>query len=126
DGGCVIPGCGVLPSGCEAHHLRPWADGGPTDLDNQALVCARHHDAVHAGIWRLVMTGGVPCVVPPAWVDPARRPLRNPVRDGRRRADAIGRQLRLPIDGAIDGVIDGAVADDPQPPGDPPAPLDDG
>jgi len=122
DGGCVIPGCGVPPAGCEAHHLRAWADGGPTDLDNQALVCACHHDAVHAGVWRLVMTGGVPRVIPPAWVDPARRALRNPVHDGRRQADALGEQLRLTINGAIDGPF----AHDPQSSGDPPEPPDDG
>jgi Domain of unknown function (DUF222) len=36
DGGCVFPGCGRPPDFCDAHHLRHWADGGPTDLANLA------------------------------------------------------------------------------------------
>jgi len=28
-------------------------DGGPTDLENLALVCREHHRAVHEGGWRL-------------------------------------------------------------------------
>ena len=24
-----------------------WADGGPTDLSNTALLCGRHHTTVH-------------------------------------------------------------------------------
>ena len=32
---------------CDAHHVRSWADGGPTRLDNLVLLCRRHHRAVH-------------------------------------------------------------------------------
>jgi Domain of unknown function (DUF222)/HNH endonuclease len=53
DGGCVFPGCGRPPSWCEAHHLRHWAHGGPTDLANLALLCWAHHRAVHEGGWHL-------------------------------------------------------------------------
>ena len=45
DQGCRFPGCG-LPSG-EGHHVRHWAQGGPTTLSNLALLCRRHHRAVH-------------------------------------------------------------------------------
>jgi hypothetical protein len=31
----------------EGHHLRHWAHGGPTTLSNLALLCRRHHRAVH-------------------------------------------------------------------------------
>ena len=31
----------------DAHHLIHWADGGPTDLTNAALLC-RLHTIVHA------------------------------------------------------------------------------
>jgi hypothetical protein len=31
----------------DAHHLVHWADGGPTDLANAALLCGRHHTVVH-------------------------------------------------------------------------------
>jgi hypothetical protein len=42
---CRFPGCRV-PDG-QGHHLRHWANGGPTSLDNLALPCRRHHRAVH-------------------------------------------------------------------------------
>jgi len=45
DRGCRFPGCG-LPLG-EGHHVRHWAQGGPTTLSNLALLCRRHHRAVH-------------------------------------------------------------------------------
>ena len=39
---------------CEAHHLTPWARGGPTSLDNLALLCRFHHlIAVHHWGWTL-------------------------------------------------------------------------
>jgi HNH endonuclease len=53
DRGCAILGCGRPPAWCEAHHLRHWVHGGPTDLGNLALVCRAHHWAVHEGGWRL-------------------------------------------------------------------------
>jgi hypothetical protein len=45
DRGCRFPGCG-LPFG-QGHHLRHWAHGGPTTLSNLAMLCRRHHRAVH-------------------------------------------------------------------------------
>ena len=53
DGGCVFPDCDRPLAWCEAHHLRHWLHGGPTDLANLALVCRAHHRAVHEGGWRL-------------------------------------------------------------------------
>ncbi len=44
---CTFPGCRVPATWCDAHHLRHWADGGGTDLDNAALLCGRHHTIVH-------------------------------------------------------------------------------
>jgi hypothetical protein len=51
DGGCVFPGCERPLAWCEAHHLRHWLQGGPTDLANLALLCRAHHRAVHEGGW---------------------------------------------------------------------------
>jgi hypothetical protein len=45
DRGCRFPGCGVRVS--EGHHIRHWAQGGPTTLSNLALLCRRHHRAIH-------------------------------------------------------------------------------
>jgi 5-methylcytosine-specific restriction endonuclease McrA len=45
DQGCRFPGCGVRIG--QGHHLRHWAQGGPTTLSNLAILCRRHHRAVH-------------------------------------------------------------------------------
>jgi len=45
DCGCRFPGCGVRFG--QGHHIRHWAQGGPTTLSNLALLCRRHHRAVH-------------------------------------------------------------------------------
>jgi hypothetical protein len=47
DGHCTYPGCDIPGQWADAHHLRHWADGGPTDLSNAALLCERHHTIVH-------------------------------------------------------------------------------
>jgi HNH endonuclease len=51
DGGCRFPGCGVRMA--QGHHLRHWAHGGPTTLSNLALLCRRHHRAVHEEGYRV-------------------------------------------------------------------------
>ena len=45
DRGCRFPGCGVRFG--QGHHVRHWAHGGPTTLSNLAMLCRRHHRAVH-------------------------------------------------------------------------------
>jgi hypothetical protein len=45
DRGCRFPGCGVRFG--QGHHIRHWAQGGPTTLSNLTLLCRRHHRAVH-------------------------------------------------------------------------------
>ncbi len=47
DGGCSFPSCDRPSGWCQAHHIRHWLDGGPTDLSNLALLCQRHHTIVH-------------------------------------------------------------------------------
>ena len=44
---CTFPGCHAPATRCDAHHLRHWLDGGPTDLTNGTLLCQRHHTIVH-------------------------------------------------------------------------------
>ena len=50
DGGCRFPGC-PNRAWLDAHHVRHWADGGPTRLDNLALQCSRHHHLLHQPGW---------------------------------------------------------------------------
>ena len=47
DGHCTYPGCDMPGQWADAHHLVHWADGGPTELLNAALLCERHHTIVH-------------------------------------------------------------------------------
>ena len=39
---CVVPACGVS-YGLEIDHITPFAEGGPTELSNLALLCHHHH-----------------------------------------------------------------------------------
>ncbi len=65
DGGCVWPGCDTPPSRCDAHHVKHWADGGPTNADNLALLCHRHHILLHEGRHRLKRVGDTWVVLKP-------------------------------------------------------------
>ena len=65
DGGCVWPGCDAPPSRCDAHHVEHWADGGPTNADNLALLCHRHHILLHEGRHRLERAGDAWVVLKP-------------------------------------------------------------
>ncbi len=48
DHGCRFPGCENRLF-VDAHHIRHWARGGETSLDNLVLLCRRHHRLVHEG-----------------------------------------------------------------------------
>jgi hypothetical protein len=98
DHGCRFPGCGVRVA--QGHHIRHWARGGPTTLSNLALLCRRHHRAVHEEGYHVDRTPDgalhfrrpdgrtLPDVPPPCDV-PA-----DPVRLLRSRHEAEGRVLR--------------------------------
>ncbi len=78
DVGCVFPGCTRPADFCIAHHLVHWLDHGPTDLDNLALLCGHHHDAVHHKGWEIFLGADRhPRLRPPAWVDPERPVVQN-------------------------------------------------
>ena len=51
---CQHPGCRAPARWCDVHHLLEWERGGATDLANLALLCRRHHVAVHEGRRQLV------------------------------------------------------------------------
>jgi hypothetical protein len=78
DHGCVFPNCTRPAAWTQAHHLVHWSRGGPTDLENLALLCDRHHDSVHHDGWGIAMApDGRPDLRPPPRIDPGRKPRRN-------------------------------------------------
>ena len=75
DRGCVAPGCDRPPSACHVHHMWWWVDGGPTDLDNAALLCGFHHRMVHRQGWTMCLApNGFPHLLPPTSIDAQQRP----------------------------------------------------
>jgi hypothetical protein len=55
-GGCAFPGC-TQRHHTDAHHVRHWADGGATDIDNCVPLCRFHHSQVHRGVFRVEADG---------------------------------------------------------------------
>jgi hypothetical protein len=53
---CVVPGCG-MSQGLEIDHVTPISEGGPTELENLALLCYHHHQEKTHGGWVLARTG---------------------------------------------------------------------
>ena len=70
DDRCVFEGCDMPGRWTDGHHLIHWADGGPTTLENLALLCRGHHIKVHEEGWRLKRDdgGGYTAIPPPCRV----------------------------------------------------------
>lgn len=54
DRGCAFPGC-HRKRYVDGHHIRHWADGGETSIENTVLLCSHHHVLLHEGgfkMWR--------------------------------------------------------------------------
>lgn len=77
DGGCAFPGCDRPPKHCDAHHIKFWSHGGETSVENAVLLCRHHHTLIHQSGWEVKLLHGIPVFIPPAWLDPARRPRTN-------------------------------------------------
>ena len=79
DGGCAFPGCTRPPAWCIAHHIRYWAHGGLTNIDNLVMLCGHHHRVIHHHGWavRIGAHDRLPTFTPPRWVDPDQQPRRN-------------------------------------------------
>ena len=74
DGGCV--GCGCHPALCQAHHIKPASQGGPTTISNMVLLCWHCHHRVHHNQWTVARRHGRFELLPPVrtrW-GPARAP----------------------------------------------------
>ena len=70
DGGCRFPGCNQH-RWTDAHHIRHWADGGETSLENLITLCRYHHRALHRDEFRIERDAGGE----PVFVDARRRPI---------------------------------------------------
>jgi hypothetical protein len=72
---CRFPGC--ENRFCDAHHVRHWADGGTTRLDNLILLCRAHHRLVHEGGFGVEVDadGAIRFRAPAGWIVPDAPPL---------------------------------------------------
>lgn len=53
---CVATDRDVPHDWCQLHHVIWWSRGGPTDVDQLALVCSEHHHRIHDDGWTLDKT----------------------------------------------------------------------
>ncbi|HCT81545.1 MAG TPA: HNH endonuclease, partial [Micromonosporaceae bacterium] len=69
DGGCAFPGCDRPPRWTDGHHIKHWADGGTTSLDNAVLLCGYHHRLIHRNEWHVrIASDGLPEFLPPHYM----------------------------------------------------------
>ena len=54
---CTFPGCGMKRF-LHLHHIRHWAQGGPTDYWNLVTVCPVHHALIHKLGWTVLFEDG--------------------------------------------------------------------
>jgi len=73
--GCCIK-CGAPPGRTHAHHIVHWTHDGETSLSNGCLLCPACHANIHHDGWDVVMgMDKHPWLIPPATVDPHRKPI---------------------------------------------------
>lgn len=77
DRGCAVPGCHWPAAWCELHHIEYWSQNGEISTANGVLVCAHHHQALHAKMLALVRENGQIKFKLHPLVDPAQRPRQN-------------------------------------------------
>jgi|SRR5690625_4950472 len=77
DRGCAVPGCHWPAAWCELHHIEYWSQNGETSTANGVLVCAHHHQALHAKMLALVRENGQIKFKLHPLVDPAQQPRQN-------------------------------------------------
>ncbi len=84
DRGCRFPGCNYTRF-VEGHHVKHWARGGETKLNNLVTLCGRHHRLVHEGGFSVeaVDTGGF------CFRDPRGEPIPDAGTFPRKRGDRV-------------------------------------
>jgi len=71
DGDSCICGCGMPASALDAHHIRPYSDGGLTEVDNGILVCPQFHRWLVDSGFKFRMITGRPHQLAPPHLDPS-------------------------------------------------------
>ena len=73
-GGCFA--CGADFDMCQAHHVKPVSEGGPTNVDNMVPACWGCHNKIHYFGWQIHGPPGKRTLHPPDSVNygPARAP----------------------------------------------------
>ncbi|NYJ02410.1 hypothetical protein HNR19_003108 [Nocardioides thalensis] len=58
---CRTEGCRHPAEWCEVHHLKPWSQGGRTDLDDGVLMCPHDHHRIHDPTydWQILANGQI-------------------------------------------------------------------
>ena len=80
DGGCV--GCGCHPALCQAHHIKPASQGGPTTISNMVLLCWNCHHKVHHNQWTVARRHGRFGLLPPVRTRQAQARAPDPPTEG--------------------------------------------
>ncbi|MCP2032553.1 hypothetical protein L1277_002656 [Okibacterium sp. HSC-33S16] len=65
---CAMDDCQIPATGCEAHHIQEYSEGGPTHIDNGALFCWFHHRMIDTGVFTVTMVNGKPKVSIADWI----------------------------------------------------------
>ena len=77
-GGCLYPGCTVPPEHCEIDHVKDYAHGGSTKIEDGGPFCRTHHMDRHDDLIEIVRdTDGLYSVKLPTHLDPEQKPRRN-------------------------------------------------
>ena len=122
DRGCRFPGCENRRF-VDAHHIRHWARGGETKLENLVLLCRRHHRDVHEGGYSIELVDGElrfrnPWGGPVPWLPP-------PIRSSAQQLLQENRSLHIGPDTCASGTggemdlsltVDAMAASCPSPP----------
>ncbi len=53
DTGCIVPSCDRPAQWCDIHHIKPYARGGETSINNMVCLCRRHHTLIHNSKWTI-------------------------------------------------------------------------
>lgn len=77
DRGCAVPGCHWPAAWCELHHIKYWSQNGTTSTENGVMICAHHHQALHAKMLQIERVNGEIRFKLHPMIDPAQKARRN-------------------------------------------------